>query len=134
MMGIANNTRIKLGVSSPKKDAVVDAPGTAAGTGEIAIWAAADVDETRTQPIIGDFWKLFRYAKSNMRLIDASVATPVVVHMLANDSDAGIEIDGTPTAGELRLEIGAFTASGSKSHFLDRTFKRLLERWLEESK
>ena len=133
-MAIANNTRIKLGTSSPKKSAVVASPGTAAAAGEIAIWAAADVIETRTQPLIGDFWKLFRYAKSNMPAIEASVATPVVVHMPVNTGDSQIEIDGTPTAGEIRLEIGQGTATGSRSHFLDRTFKRLLERWLEESK
>lgn len=133
-MAIANNTRIKLGVSKPKKDAVVAAPGTAAAAGEIAVWAAADVDEAKTQSIVGDFWKLFRYAKSNMPAIEASVATPVIVHMPAGGGDPSIEIDGTPTAGEVRLEIGQDTATGSKSHFLDRTFKRLIERWLEESK
>ena len=133
-MGIANNTRIKLGVSKPKKDAVVAAPGIAAGTTEIGIFAGTSVDEDRTQPIIGDFWKLFRFAKSNMPLIEASAATPVTVHMPVGRGDPQIEIDGTPGITEVGLEIGQGTATGSRSHFLDRTFKRLLERWLEESK
>lgn len=133
-MTIANNTRIKLGVSKPKKDAVVAAPGTAAGADEIAIWAASTVPENLTEQVVGDYWKLFRYAKSNMPAILASVATPVVVHMPSGGSDPDIEIDGTPTSDEVRLEIGADVAGGSKSHFLDRTFKRLVERWLEESK
>ena len=133
-MAIANNTSIKLGVSKPKKDAVVESPGTAAAASELRIWAAAGVDEALTQSIAGDFWKLFRYAKSNMPAIEASVATPVVVHMPAGGGDPDIEIDGVPTTDELRLEIGQDTATGSKSHFMDRTFKRLVERWLEESK
>jgi hypothetical protein len=127
-------TEIKLGASSPKKDAVVDAPGTAAAAGEVAIWAAADVPENLPQQVVGDFHKLFRYAKSNMPAIDASVATPVVVHMPYGGADNDIEIDGTPTAGEVRLEIGQDIATGQKSHFLNRTFNRLIERWLEESK
>lgn len=133
-MAIPNNTSIVLGVSKPKKDAVVAQPGLAATASEIRIWAAADVDEAKTQSVVGDFWKLFRYAKSNMPAIQASIADPVIVHMPSGGSDVQIEIDGTPTAGEVRLEIGTDVAGGSKSHFLDRTFKRLVERWLEESK
>jgi hypothetical protein len=133
-MAIPNNTRIKLGVSKPKKSAVVAQPGTAAAASEIALWAAAGVDEALTQSIVGDFKKLLRWAKSNMNAIEASVATPVIVHMTSGGGDGDIELDGTPTTGQVRLEIGADIAGGSKSHFLDRTHKRLIERWLEESK
>ena len=134
MKMIAANTRIKLGVSKPKKDAVVAAPGTAAAASEVAIWAGSLIDPNQTQSIIGGFYQLFNYAKSNMPAIEASVATPVIVHMVLGAGDSDIEIDGTPTATEIRLEIGQDTATGSKSHFLHRTFIRLLERWLEESK
>ncbi len=133
-MPIPNNTRIRLGVSKPKKDAVVAQPGTPATAGEIAIWAAAGVDENLTQSNIGDFWKLFRAAKSNMPIIAASINDPVIVHMPSGGGDNDVVLDGTPTSDDLRLEIGSEVAAGSKSHFLDRTFKRLLERWLEESK
>ena len=132
-MAVVNNTSIKLDVHAPKKDAVVAAPGTAAGPDEFRLWAAAGVEEARTQSIIGDFWKLFRWAKSNMPALAASVATPRVVHMPAGGSDGDIELDGTPTADEVRLEIGANVAGPQKSHFLNRTFRRILERWLEES-
>ena len=134
MKMIAANTRIKLGVSKPKKDAIVAAPGTAAAASEVAIWAGSLIDPNQTQSIIGGFYQLFNYAKSNMPAIEASSATPVIVHMVLGAGDSDIEIDGTPTATEIRLEIGQDTATGSKSHFLHRTFIRLLERWLEESK
>ena len=133
-MAIPNNTRIRLGVSAPKKDAVVDQPGIPPTGVQIAIWAAASVPENLTQQVVGDFHKLFRYAKSNMPAIAASIADPVVVHMPTGGNDSEIEIDGVPTADEVRLEIGTETALNSESHFLDRTFKRLIERWLEESK
>jgi hypothetical protein len=134
MMPILANTRIKLGANKPKKDAVVDQPGTAAVLNEVGIWAATDVPENLTQSVVGDFEKLFRYAKSNMPAIAASVNDPVVIHMPTGGGDPDIEIDGVPTADEVRLEIGATIAGGEKSHFLKRTFDRLIERWLEESK
>lgn len=133
-MAIANNTRIRLGVAKPKKDAIVAAAGTAATASEVAIRAGSSVDEALTQTIIGDYWKLFRFAKSNMRLIEASVAAPVVVWMPIGGSDNDITIGVGITTASVGLEIGQDTATGSKSHFLDRTFKRLIERWLEESK
>lgn len=138
MAQIANNTRIKLGASKPKKDAVVDTPGTPAATDEVAIWAASAIDEAFTQQIVGDFHKLYRFAKSNMPAIAAAAAgEPMVqVYMPLGGSDTQIVIGapGTPSAGDVRLEIGAQVAAGSKSHFLHRTFIRLVERWLEESK
>jgi hypothetical protein len=133
-MAIANNTRIKLGASSPKKDAVVAAPGTPAAAGEVALWAAAGVDENLTESIMGTFETLYNYAKSNMTAIEASVATPVVLHVDLGGSQAQVEIDGTPTSDEVRLEIGQDIASGQRSHFLNRTYTRIRERWLEESK
>ncbi len=133
-MPIPVNTRIRLGVSKPKKDAIVAQPGTPATASEIAIWAAGTVPPELTQSLIGDFWKLFRMAKSNMPVIAASVADPVIIWMPLGGSDNDVSIGGSPTSDTLRLEIGSETAAGSKSHFLDRTFKRLLERWLEESK
>jgi len=134
-MSILANTSIRLNVHLPKKDAVVDAPGTPATANELRLWAAASIPPNKTQSIVGAYWKLFRWAKSNMPAIEASIADPVVIHMsMLRDSDAGIEIDGTPTADDVRLEIGTAIAATSKSHFLDRTFKRIVERWLEESK
>jgi hypothetical protein len=134
MSNIAANTRIKLGASVPKKDAVVDTPGTAAGADEVAIWAAVSVPENKTQTVVGGFHMLFAYCKSNMPAIAAAVTTPTVVHMPWNGNISDIEIDGTPTAEEIRIEIGQTIGSGQKSHFFKRTFDRLIERWLEESK
>ena len=132
-MAILNNTSIVLGFEQAKKDAVVDQPGIAAAAGEMRIWAAAGVDETKTQSNIGDFHKLFRFALSDLSQVGTS-ADPTIYHMISGGSDADIERDGTPTAAQLRLEIGATLIDLEQSHFIDRTFKRLIERWLEEAK
>ncbi len=133
-MSIANNTRIKLGASEPKKDAVVDTPGTAAGANEIAIHAAAACPEEFTQTLVGTWHVLFAFCKGNMPAIAATSTTPTVIHMPFNGNISDIEIDGTPGTDELRIEIGQTIGSGQRSHFFKRTFDRLIERWLEESK
>jgi len=134
MMSIAANTRIKLGASSPKKDAVVDTPGTAAGANEVAIYAGTDAPELLTQTLIGQWQVLYNFCKGNMPAIAATVTTPTVIHMPYNGNISDIEIDGTPGTTELRIEIGQTIGSGQKSHFFKRTFDRVIERWLEESK
>ena len=132
-MPIANDTRIKLGASEPKKDAVVASPGTAAGANEVAIHAASAVPQDLTQTLKGQWTKMYDFCKSSMPLIAASVATPTVIHMPYDGNISEIEIDGIPGTNELRIEIGQTIGSGQRSHFFKRTFDRLIERWLEES-
>ena len=133
-MAIPNNTSIALGASSPKKDAVVASPGIAAAAGEVRIWAASGCPENKTQFLVGQWQKMFDTIKGNMNVIEASVATPVIVSMPFDGEISEMVVDGTPTADDLRIEIGQDISAGAKSHFLKRTFDRLIERWLEESK
>jgi hypothetical protein len=141
-MPILANTRIRLGASNPKKSAVVDQPGTPPpdNSAQIAIWAGASVSPTKTQSIIGDFESLFAYAKSNMPAIAAAglLGAPVMLHMPTGAGDRDItivgEVEALPTADEVRLSIGSVIYLGQKSHQLNRTFTRLCEVWLEESK
>ena len=132
-MSLAANSSITLNKHTPKKDATVNngtgAPTT--GTDDVSIWAAANIDPYLGQQLVGDFTKLHRWAQSTMVSL---TGTPAIVHMPLGGSDADIELNGTPTADELRLEIGAGIHGPDQSHFLDRTFKRLIERWLEETK
>jgi len=132
-MAIAANTRIKLDAHSPKKDSVVDTPGTAPTGTEVAIWARAAVPTGTPQSVVGGFEQLRRYALTQMVSMDG-LTDPHVVHMALGAGEPGIEIDGTPTTTEISIEIGATLAAKSQSHFVDRTVTRLIERWLEASK
>jgi hypothetical protein len=102
----------------------------------VAIYAGASVDVGLPQSVIGSFLDLAAYAKGNMPAIAAagSLGAPVTVHMTVGAGDTDIEINGTPTASEVRLEIGSLVYLGQKSHFLNRTVQRLIERWMEEGK
>jgi hypothetical protein len=132
-MPIANNTSIVLNIHEPKKSAVVAQPGLAADVNEVRIWAAADVNEEHTQNIVGALHQLHNMAQTILKDL-SGVADPDILHMIIGGGDNDIVINGTPTAAQVRLEIGTYTGAGDRSHFLDRTFKRLIERWLEESK
>lgn len=132
-MSLAANSSIELDIHTPKKDATVN-NGTGAptvGADEIAIFAGASVPIDGFQQNIGDFIKLHRYAQSHMVSLSGS---PCTVHISSGGSDRDIEINGTPGVGDLVLYIGANVHGNEQSHFLDRTFKRLVERWLEETK
>ena len=134
MAGLTANTSIKLGVNTPKKDAVVATGTPVTAANEITLWAKGASAALETQVIRGYFDSLLDYAKSNMPALADSVADPVVVSMPLDGGDPSIVIDGTPGAADFVLEVGTNVAGGSKSHFLNRTHKRICERWLEQAK
>lgn len=134
-MPLSSNISIKLDAHSPKKAAVVATDGSHAPTeaNSVTIWAASGVEVGNPQQVHGCFTKLLRYALSHLNEMQPS-AGPTIVHMPLYGSDADIEIDGTPTAEECRIEIGATLVDKEQSHFIDRTVKRLLEVMLEGAK
>ena len=130
-MPIAANTAIKLNIHRAKKDATIHiaAPGTADDF--VSIWAGSTINPALTQSIVGGFRQLARYAKANLGSITGD---PAVVHMPLGGSEPSIEVNGAPGTDHLRIHVGATAHGTGASHFLDRTFKALIDRWLEESK
>ena len=129
---ITPNTSITLGIHEPKKDAVV-AIGVPTGVStDIAIWIGASVNGNLGVSIVGDLIKLHRYALTNLESMSGDTALEIVV----GGADADIVGSGLAvvSAGAVQLRIYSYTVDGERSHFLDRTFKRLIERLLEESK
>jgi hypothetical protein len=120
-----------MNIYGQKADAIVGTAGPGTTGSDVSIWAANNINPQQTQSIVGGFRQLLRFAKSNLHNLSG---TPAVVHMPIGGGIGDIEINGTPSAEELRLHIGAIAYAGGRSHYLDRTFKCLLERWLEESK
>tara|TARA_R110002020_G_scaffold170207_2_gene359570 strand:- start:4798 stop:5193 length:396 start_codon:yes stop_codon:yes gene_type:complete len=131
-MTIAANTSIKLNIHAPKKDAVVGTVDPLTGADEVAIWAAANVNPNLTQSIVGTFRVLRRYALTNLDNLTAGA--PTLLFVPFGGTEAQVQVTGSPTADDCLLEIGDNIVNKGQSHFLDRTYKRLEERWLEESK
>jgi hypothetical protein len=130
-MPIAANTSIKLSIYGQKKDAIVGTAGPGTTGFDVSIWAGNNINPQQTQSIVGGFRQLLRHAKANLHNLSG---TPAVIHMPIGGGIGDMEINGTPDAGELRLHVGATAYAGGRSHYLDRTFKCLLERWPEESR
>lgn len=119
------NQSIKLDVHSPKKASVVATGAPVPAATEIAIWAGADINPGLVQSIVGGFQALHAYAQTELKNITATVQMPL------GGGSGSIEADGTPGAGDLVLYVGSDVVAKQQSHFLDRTFKRLIEVWLE---
>jgi len=122
------NTSIALNVHKPKKDAVSAIGAPTVNADDVAIWAGANINPGLVQSIIGGFDKLVRYTLNQM-----SGQTIATVHMPLGGGDNDIVVGGLPTADDLVVEFGQnLTANGTqRSHYIDRTWKRLREAWLE---
>lgn len=128
-MAITADTHVQLGVSKPKTAATVATGALTLGANEVAIKVGSAVSVANTQQIIGDFEKLYRYAKSNI----AAHTADTVFSIPLGGSDADIVTTGHATT-MLSLYVDAEVLTGDKSHFLHRTYKRLVELLLEDAK
>jgi hypothetical protein len=128
-MTITATTSITLDVHSPKKDAVVTIIAPVVGDNDVAIWGNTLTDVSLTTQTAASYRTLFRAMMDNLKegVIASTASGPidVSVHNVAF---------APPEAGEIGLYIGAYVASGDRSHYLDRTLTRLIEAWLELAK
>jgi len=128
-MAIDANQHIILGIHEPKKDAVVGTGAPTVGDDEIAIWSNTADNNNLTTHTIATYRTLFRAAMEGLK--DGAIG--IAVSGVIDTSVHNVAV-AAPNVGELGLYIGATTADGDRSHFFDRTLKRLLERWLELAK
>lgn len=128
-MAITADTHIQLGVSKPKKDATIATGILTLGANELAIKVGSAVDVGNTQQIVGDFEKLYRYAKTDIKNVTAD--TTYSIPLGGSDNDIVKTGHGT---GVISLFIDTAILTDDYSHFLNRTFKRLIELLLEEAK
>jgi hypothetical protein len=128
-MTITADTSITLDVNSPKKDAVVATGAPTVGDDDVAIWGNTLTDVSLTTQTIATYRTLFRAMMDNIK--DGEIAA-----VASGPIDVSVQNVAftAPNAGELGLYIGSYVADGDRSHFLDRTLKRLCEAWLELAK
>lgn len=127
-MTVAADTSIVLDAHEPKKNATVATGLPVPGTTDVAIWAGSSVDPELCQSIVGGFKVLLATVLTNMSSNPVSAAMPL------GGGSADVVIDGAGGAALLSIYIGSELASKEQSHFVERTTKRLIERWLEENK
>lgn len=134
-MALASNTHIVLGVSEPKTKAVVGSDTPTVAASDMGILLGTSVNLSNLQAVVGALYLLLRYAKTNLKDL---TGTPCTLHLNVEDGYSGVVVNGTagtaPGATSIVLYIGADVHTGAKSHFLDRTFKRLIELLLQEAK
>ena len=131
-MALTAGNSIVLGVTKPKVTAVtaVGAPTVAAN--ELAIYVDATAPVTNVEAIVGGFVKLRNRALSTPSL-EPDLSGSLVLSMPVGGGDASIVTTGH-AAGLISLYVHGSVFTPGKSHFLDRTFKRLIELLLESAK
>jgi hypothetical protein len=133
-MTISADTSIILDAHSPKKDATVGEgdPATAilTATTSCAIWANTITDPSFTTQTIATYWTLFRAAADLAKQGGTGI---IVAAGDIDTSEPGVAF-AAPTAGQIGIYIGGDLNAKGQTHFIDRTLKRLCERWLELAK
>jgi hypothetical protein len=131
-MAIAAGTYIRLGASKPKKTATVNTGSITVAAGEMAIQIGSAVSTGNTQQLVGTLHLLYRYAKNEF-LRGSSGTTTAVISAPPGAGYWDVVTSGH-TNGAVSLHITDEIFGTQKSHFMDRTFKRLIELLLENAK
>jgi len=128
-MTMTADTHVALGASSPKTAARVGTGSFTLGANEVAIKIGSSVSVANPQEVIGALEHLYRFAKSNI----SDYTSDTVFSVSLDGSDSDIVTTGH-AVGLVSLYVDSAVLTGDKSHFLHRTYKRVIERLLEESK
>ena len=128
-MPITADTHVQLGASSPKKDATVATGVLTLGANEVAIKVGSSVSVSNTTAIVATFQKLFDFAKTDLKNVTADTTWSMPV-----GGSASSIVKTGHAVGLCSLYVDTAILANDQSHFLNRTFKRCIERLLEESK
>lgn len=128
-MALTANTHIQLNVSKPKKDATIAQGTITLGANEVAIKLGTLISLSNPQQIVGDLEKLYRFAKTNIK----NYTSDTVFSITPGGADNDIVTTGHTTS-LISLYVDSLVLTGDRSHFLHRTYKRLVELLLEEAK
>ena len=99
---------------------------------EIAIWFAADVPLENRQSNVGNVLSIRRYIKSKWDDIVATGST-MIFHMDFNGTYEDVEVNGTPTADQIRIEVGNDIYSQQNSSQFIEGINTLLDAYREAS-
>jgi hypothetical protein len=129
-MTISADTHIILDMNAPKKDAVVGEGVPTVPDGSCAIWANAITDPEFTTQTIASWRSLFRGMMEEAK----KPGNAALVISGGIDAPENTFAFASPNVTEIGFYVGVDLTSTGATHFIDRTLKRLLERWLELAK
>jgi hypothetical protein len=128
-MPINTDTHIILDADDPSKDAVIGQGAPTVTGRQCAVWGNTLADPSFTTQTVATFWRLFSVSieeakNTDLLLVASSPIDPA-------EPDVAF---AAPNLGEAGLYIGPGLTDGDRSHFVDATLKRLVNRWLEVAK
>lgn len=127
-MPLTADTHVSLARTAVKKDATVGTGALTLAADNIAVKIGSALPVNRVQSYVGLLRKCFDLCKSNLHTYTGTTVFSIVV--------AGT--DSVVTTGHVNGAVSLFVHANffvnDESHDLDRTFKRVIERLLEEAK
>lgn len=132
MSTIAANTSFKVDKNGVKADVIEFVGNPTTGDDDISIWFAADVPITTRQSNIGNVLSIRRFIKSQWDDITA-IGTAMIFHMDFNGTYEDVEVNGTPTADQIRVEVGDNVYTKQNSGQFIEGVNTLIDAYLEAS-
>jgi hypothetical protein len=132
MSTIVANTSFKVVKDGIKTDVVEAVGNPTTGDDDISIWFAANVPLDTRQSNNGNVKSIRRYIKSKWDDV-APIGTAMIFHMDFNGTYEDVEVNGTPTSDQIRIEVGdnIYTQQNS-SQFIEGV-NTLIDAYLEAS-
>jgi hypothetical protein len=132
-MAIVANTSFKIPANGVALD-ITEAVGTpTTGVDEMALWLASTVSLVNRQSNYGTTVVLLNYIKNNWAYI-AATGGVMIFHVDQGGTNQDVEVNGTPTADQIRIEVGDTVYTSQNSNHLTTGMDYLLDYYLEASK
>lgn len=132
MSTVLANTSFKINKTGVKVD-VIQAVGTpTTGDDDIAIWFGANVPLDNRQSNVGNVESIRRYIKSKWDNV-TPIGTAMIFHMDFNGTYEDVEVNGTPTADQIRIEVGDTVYTKQNSSQFIEGVNTLVDAYLEAS-
>ncbi len=132
MATIVANTSFKIPADGDKLDIITIVGNPLTDDDDVAIWLAASVTLEERQTNVGTMRVLARFIKANWSSIPA-IGTAMIFHVDQGGTEEDVEVNDTPLAGQIRVEVGdTIYVNQNSNHFLVG-MEQLIQFYLEAS-
>ncbi len=132
MSTIESNTSFKIPADGDKLDVTIAVGTPTTGDNDISLWFADSVTLDDRQTNVGTAKALGRYIKANWDYITAT-GSAMIFHVDQGGTEEDVEVNGTPTAGQIRIEVGDTIYTKQNSNHLSVGIEQLIQVYLESS-
>jgi hypothetical protein len=132
MSTVAANTSFKINKTGVITDVIQAVGDPSTGDDDISIWFGSTVPLNTRQSNHGNVTSIRRFIKSQWDDV-AAIGTAMIFHMDFNGTYENVEVNGTPGADQIRIEVGDTVYTKQNSGQFIEGVNTLLDAYLEAS-